>query len=468
MKKKYLISILVIITLIVAILAIFFIKNSAGNKNLNFFKSLISTENKQVVKIYLGPKKNIEKIRRQRIQIKKLEAVVRKTGYGYKHEKYIKENNEDLFFFLNSEKRLKIFNKLYDLKVFQNTGQLVFGINSIFPGSAYLDFYNKKLFISSATGIIGYSNDISGDTLTFKQIKNNISEFINTKQFEKDNSFSVKDLLIFDNKIFISFSDEITNDCWATSLLFADLNYQELKFKKNFQSSECKHSTNNIDNEFNAHQSGGRIVKFDNDNILFTTGDYRERSSAQNKNSTFGKVLKINLISSDYEIISLGHRNSQGLYFNKENNYIISTDHGPEGGDEINLTDLNNKKLKNFGWPISSYGEHYGGRIKKNENKYKKYPLHKSHKDYSFIEPLKYFVPSIGISEIVNIGENNYLVSSLKDHSLYSFKINKNQKIETMKQIEIGERIRDIIFSKKKLFLFLEDTSSVAIITLAK
>ena len=76
----------------------------------------------------------------------------------------------------------------------------------------------------------------------------------------------------------------------------------------------------------------------------------------------------------------------------KENNFILETEHGPEGGDEINLIEINkiNKdKIQNYGWPISSAGEHYGGKIDINKKKYEKYPLYKSHSKYGFIEPLK-------------------------------------------------------------------------------
>ena len=105
-------------------------------------------------------------------------------------------------------------------------------------------------------------------------------------------------------------------------------------------------------------------------------------------------------------MISKGHRNPQGLFYDKMNKFILSTEHGPYGGDEINMIMLNHKGLQNFGWPIASYGEHYTDPKKV---KIKKYPLLKSHRDHGFIEPLKYFVPSIGISEIVKIGEKNML-----------------------------------------------------------
>ena len=61
----------------------------------------------------------------------------------------------------------------------------------------------------------------------------------------------------------------------------------------------------------------------------------------------------------------MGHRNPQGLYFDREKNFILATEHGPQGGDEINLIEvskINKDKIQNYGWPISSYGEHYGGK----------------------------------------------------------------------------------------------------------
>ena len=141
------------------------------------------------------------------------------------------------------------------------------------------------------------------------------------------------------------------------------------------------------------------------------------RKLAQDEKSSFGKILKLNTQSKEYEILSLGHRNPQGLFYNPSKDFILSTEHGPDGGDEINLN-FNTKIIKNFGWPISSYGEHYGGKgSPENINKYKKYPLHKSHKDHNFVEPLKFFSPSIGISQLVNISDGKFLLSSLKDNS---------------------------------------------------
>ena len=95
----------------------------------------------------------------------------------------------------------------------------------------------------------------------------------------------------------------------------------------------------------------------------------------------------------------------------------MTTEHGPLGGDEVNI----NKNIfykNNYGWPISSYGEHYPNMV--SEDAYEKAPLYKSHSQYGFIEPIKYFVPSIGISQILKVEKSfgynqqqNYFFSSM-------------------------------------------------------
>ena len=79
------------------------------------------------------------------------------------------------------------------------------------------------------------------------------------------------------------------------------------------------------------------------------------------------------------------------------------------------------------------------------------------HKINNFIEPIFSFVPSIGISEITKISDNNYTVSSLGARSLYFFEIG-NDKIINLDKVEIFERIRDIKFYTGNLYLFLPTT----------
>ena len=340
------------------------------------------------------------------------------------------------------------------------------GISNAFPGSGYIDFHKDRLLVLSSRGFLGYAKNINED-LTLTKIENNINDFIGVQQFYKSHMFSIKDIYVSKDQIFVSYNEEIKPDCWNTSVIYGDINYNKIYFKKFFSPKECIHSLNNVDHEFNPHQSGGRMFSFDDNHILLTIGDYRERFYAQKKNSVNGKIIKINIYDNSHEIISMGHRNPQGLYLDKENNFILATEHGPQGGDEINLIDIDKidqNKILNYGWPIVSAGEHYGGKVEKNKNKYKKYPLHKSHAKYGFIEPLYSFVPSIAISEITKISDKKYIVSSMKDKSLYFFELNNKQKIINLKRVDIFERIRDIIFKNNKLYLFLEDTASIGVI----
>ncbi|MBO6979377.1 MAG: PQQ-dependent sugar dehydrogenase [Prochlorococcus marinus XMU1428] len=433
------------------------------------FKNLISlNENqKKIIKKYFLPFRTISQ---QEKIIQDQESNLQKiVPYLQDLELYKKESGSDI-------KAKVSITKLSENKVLRKLNLTSGFYSGIYfatsgSGSAFIDFDNENLFILSSRGLLAFNENFNDKATNFKQITNNINQFISLEQFKKRPSFSVKDLLIFKNYIFVSFTEEIKENCWNTSLIKGDINYKKINFVKLFSSQECIHSENNIDKEFQPLQSGGRIISYDKNNILLSIGDYRSRHLAQNINSINGKIVKINIKNGSFKIISLGHRNPQGLLFDKEKNIILETEHGPMGGDEINLikvNDIEENNLPNYGWPISSAGEHYS-YIKGDKRKeiYKKYPLHKSHSDYGFVEPLKSFVPSIAISEIVKIGNNSYVLSSLKDKSLYFFKLNKENEIIKLKRVFVGERIRDLKFKNKQLYLFLEDTASIGIIDLS-
>ena len=214
-------------------------------------------------------------------------------------------------------------------------------------------------------------------------------------------------------------------------------------------------------------------MQIKHDSMLLSTGEFRNRPLGQDNESYYGKVLGINLKSKKTNIISMGHRNIQGLYYSKKFDFIISTEHGPKGGDEVNINHRPSKKIKNFGWPISSYGEHY---YKNHSEKIlNEAPLNKSHKKFGFEEPIKYFVPSIGISEIISLNnnDNEFLFGAMgseiveQDLGLHYIKLNdKKEKIIKHKYFPLNERVRDIVISNNKevILLFLETTSSLAIL----
>ena len=105
--------------------------------------------------------------------------------------------------------------------------------------------------------------------------------------------------------------------------------------------------------EFNSHQSGGRIASYKKDSILVSVGEYRDRSRAQDDFTINGKIISVHKENGGYRLVSKGHRNPQGLSYDSVRDVILSSEHGPAGGDEINVQLDSDIKL-NFGWPISS------------------------------------------------------------------------------------------------------------------
>lgn len=124
--------------------------------------------------------------------------------------------------------------------------------------------------------------------------------------------------------------------------------------------------------ETSAHY-GGKIAFLADGTLLLTNGEgYRYKEKAQALDNHFGKILRLNYdgsIPADNpflnregalpEIWSWGHRNPQGLVFDAENDVIYEHEHGPRGGDEVNIL----KAGANYGWPVITYGIDYSGAI---------------------------------------------------------------------------------------------------------
>jgi len=126
-------------------------------------------------------------------------------------------------------------------------------------------------------------------------------------------------------------------------------------------------------------KSGGRHfgsrLAFDNENHLFIfLSDRGDRDSAQQLDNHLGTIVRLHddgSVPNDNpfirksnalpEIYSYGHRNVQGLVFDQKKNQLWAHEHGPHGGDELNLIEPG----KNYGWPVITYGANYvtGTRI---------------------------------------------------------------------------------------------------------
>lgn len=436
-----------------------------GTGNYSTLKSILSNETKYYIKRYIFPGKLISQLEDEIDFLKDKVSTFENEKFS-EYDIEFKKSLKDIKIIKKKDKKLSNSLKLqkYKLKDGFNSG-----IYREYPGSGFLDFHGENFFLLSARGILGFHDNIKDieNNLSIKQIKNNINTFIGLNEFLKSGWFSIKDLHIYKDKIFVSYTEEILPNCWNTSVIWAEINYTNIIFEKLFSDRNCIKETSFEGEDFSAHQSGGEIINFDESNILLSVGDYRRRFHAQDLQSINGKIIMINTNNQNHKIISMGHRNPQGIYFDNDNKYILISEQGPQGGDEINLIEvdkLNNNEVLNFGWPVVSAGEHYGGKIQENVDRYKKYPLHKSHSKYGFVEPLKSFVPSVAITTIIKIDKKNYIVASLKDKSIYKFKLNNNNKIMDLERIEIFERVRDIVYKNNYLYLFLENTASIGII----
>lgn len=322
----------------------------------------------------------------------------------------------------------------------------------------YLEIFEDKIFVISGEGQSIYfkKKNLTDEKLNFKNIPNNINEIISKKNSKL---IGIRDLFIQDNKIFISMMTEDQKGI-TINIYVADINYKKLNFDLFFQ-------TNEYWKDYNVF-SGGRIEKFKEGNILFSIGYSGIPNAAQNLNNLLGKIIKINLKTKEYKIVSIGHRNPQGLRYLKNHNVIINSEHGPKGGDEINFNNLNNKKndIKNYGWDIASYGSPYNGID----------IFKKSHLKYGFIEPAIFYTPSIGISEILYFENNDHCkdkcvwTTSLRANSIYTLNIDKNfeRLVSSDRLLLKKNRIRDIDHDDELNMIILLSENIPSILTLKK
>jgi len=183
--------------------------------------------------------------------------------------------------------------------------------------------------------------------------------------------------------------------------------------------------------------AAGRMEVIDSKSVYLTTGDLGfSRIGDQSARGWLGGVFKIRKDS--VEQISSGHRNPQGIVLSDKNLYI--SEHGPRGGDELNLV----RKGKEYGWPIVTFGQAYGlGDYVKPKNP----GTHQG-----FEQPLYYWVPSVAPTELAQLPpnrnwlglENNLVMGTLAEESLIFIEMLAPRRVGKVEKVFIGERIRDL------------------------
>ncbi|MCL9783412.1 PQQ-dependent sugar dehydrogenase [Vibrio sp. S4M6] len=261
------------------------------------------------------------------------------------------------------------------------------------------------------------------------------------------------------NRVYITYSKNTPNGA-ATTLATAMYKDNKLQDWKDLL------VTNSVSDT--GRHFGSRLA-FSGQYIFMTIGDRGERSNGQNTQTHSGAILRLtpqgqaathnpSETKPEFadEIWSIGHRNPQGIFFDLKTNNLWAIEHGPRGGDEINLI----KKGANYGWPIVSYGQEYWGPIDVG-----------SATEMEGIEPpIKVYIPSIAPSSLILYRGEKYpelkgklLAGALKLQHINVVSINSENKANHEERIleNFGERIRDLVIANDQSIYFSTDNGNI-------
>ncbi len=223
------------------------------------------------------------------------------------------------------------------------------------------------------------------------------------------------------------------------------------------------------------HHWGARLL-FDRDGALFVTlGDrFSLRDGAQDLATHLGKVVRIRPDGSAPddnpfarragalpEIWSYGHRNVQGAALHPDTGRLWTHEHGPQGGDELNVV----RAGRNYGWPVITFGREYGTGFRIGEGTEKQ----------GVEPPLAYWSPSIAPSGMAFYTGDRFpqwrgqlLVGTLSHASVYRIELDGEKVVRQERMLEsLGRRIRDVRVGPDGLVYLLTDSPDGAILRLS-
>ncbi len=212
---------------------------------------------------------------------------------------------------------------------------------------------------------------------------------------------------------------------------------------------------------------GCRIVQASDGNLFVTLGEhFTYRDEAQNLGNHLGKLIRITpdgaapadnpfvgRANAKPEIWSYGHRNEQGLAINPASGDLWEIEHGPRGGDEVNIIG----KGKNYGWPVIGYGIDYNGER-----------IHNSTTKAGMEQPIKYWVPSIAPSGMTFYSAKLFpkwtgslFTGALEGRMLVRLSLNGNTVTGEERLLQnLNERIRDVRQGPDGALWLLTDNSA--------
>lgn len=211
---------------------------------------------------------------------------------------------------------------------------------------------------------------------------------------------------------------------------------------------------------------GGRMLQLADNTILLTLGDgFDYREQAQNPANHLGKIVRLQLngaVPADNPFVategyaaalySMGHRNVQGIAFDPVNQLIYSHEHGPRGGDELNII----QRGQNYGWPVATRGIDYtGARV----SPFRQYP--------GMAEPTWHWSPSIAPAGMTWYPgglfpqwQGNLFISALAGKALHRLEMAEGKVVaEQLLLTELNSRLRDVRSGPDGALYILTDSS---------
>lgn len=226
-----------------------------------------------------------------------------------------------------------------------------------------------------------------------------------------------------------------------------------------FETRPCLHFRDNRNKPFSGHQAGGRLLPTADGKLVVTVGDYKfdrqhGQDYPQDPAADYGKLFEIDLTNGTRRLISLGHRNPQGLMRDRAGR-LWATEHGPEGGDELNLIEAD----RNYGWPRVTLGIGCGDCGWQLEGRHD-----------GFTPPVYAWLPSIGVSNLIELSgfapewDGDVLVASLVGQSLHRLRLDAGR-VQYDEVIAMGDRIRDLAQSDDGAVLLWTDSGKLIRLT---
>jgi hypothetical protein len=313
----------------------------------------------------------------------------------------------------------------------------------------------RLLFGGGKNGSTLFLFDRSSKTLK------NLGRVIKSSERVNDSRFAITDIAVLNEKnsvvsLLISFPQYSQKDkCVSLTLYRYEIKLISkptvIRGKQWFKSSPCVPLSA-------VQHAAGRIEVIDNKSAYLTTGDLGFTKIGDRKErGTLGSIYKVS--SSSVERVSQGHRNPQGIQLIGNDLYI--SEHGPRGGDEINLVEVG----KDYGWPFVTYGEPYGS------GDYVRPTKTGTHE--GFTKPLYYWVPSVAPTELIQLPEGSrwgswagqLVMGTLRENSLFFIQLISKREVGEVVSVDVGERIRDLELGSDGTIIASTDSGNLLFIS---